>query len=194
MSVRRIACVLGIAVATAGVTTAINPTTASAATAVEVVQIACPSWVPSAVGTYGQPESIVSSSTTFDVADSRIVDNQLDSPVTATFTSQQSRTFSIAVQSGVTFTGLLGFLNANISATITQSTTTQLGVSTTATVPAHSSVIGDYGVEAYNVTFMGYEVIRRSIGGCWVHKNTMGHEVEYTPAPTYIEGWRLRTG
>jgi hypothetical protein len=100
----------------------------------------------------------------------------------------------IGVTGGVSFSGLFGFLSANVSSSITQSTTTSLGVSTTANVPAHSTVIGDYGVETYDVTFMGYEVIRRSIGGCWVHKNTMGHEVEYTPAPTYIQGWRMRNG
>lgn len=69
-----------------------------------------------------------------------------------------------------------------------------IGVSTTATVPAYSAVIGDYGVNVYDVTFMGYVVYRRSIGGCWVRESTMGHEEQYTPAPTYIQGWRLREG
>lgn len=158
------------------------------------MQIPCPSWVPGAVGVYGMPESVVSASQTFYVADSRIVVNDLDTPVTATFTSQQSRTFSIGATSGVSFSNLGGFLGINISSTITSSTTTAIGVSTTGTVPPHSAVIGDYGVQAYDVTFMGYVVNRRSIGGCWVHEDTMGHEVEYTPAPTYIQGWRLRQG
>jgi hypothetical protein len=193
MSFRRIAFVVGIAVATAGTMAAVGPP-ASADTAIPVVQIACPSWVPSAVGVWGQPESVVSASSTFQVADSRVVVNDLDTPVTATFTSQVSRTFTIAVTSGVSFNNLAGFLNINVSSTITSSTTTQIGVSTTATVPAHGSVIGDYGVEAYDVTFNGYVVIRRSIGGCWVNANTMGHSTEFTPAPTYIQGWRLRAG
>lgn len=191
MPIRRKILAAGVAVAATALT-AVTP--ATAATAVEVVQIACPSWVGSAVGTYGQPEYVVSSTQTFTVADSRIVDNTLPYDVSATFTSQQSRTVEIGVTGGVSFSGLFGFLSANVSSTITQSTTTSLGVSTTVNVPANSRVIGDYGVETYDVTFMGYEVIRRSIGGCWVHKNTMGHEVEYTPAPTYIQGWRMRTG
>ena len=193
MLVRRIAFVVGLAVVT-GLMTVISPTVASAGTAIPVVQIPCPSWVPSAVGRWGQPQYVISTNESFMVADSRIVVNDLDTPVTATFTSQQSRTFSIGVTSGISFSNLFGFLNANVSSTITSSTTTMIGVSTTATVPAHSAVIGDYGVEAYEVTFMGYVVIRRSIGGCWVHATTMGWEEQYTPAPTYIQGWRLRLG
>jgi hypothetical protein len=193
MPFRRTILGAGLAVATTALS-AIVPAAASAATAVEVVQISCPSWVPSAVGTYGQPEYVISATSTFYVADSRIVVNDTDNDASATFTSQQSRTYSIGTTGTAGFSGLLGFLQASVSSTVTQSTTSSLGVSTTATVPAHSSLIGDYGVQAYDVTFMGYEVIRRSIGGCWVHKNTMGHETEYTPAPTYIQGWRLRTG
>lgn len=128
------------------------------------------------------------------MTESRIVVNDLDVPVTATFSSQESHTFTIAVTSGVTFSNLFGFLNVNVSSTITSSTTTQIGVTAGTTVPPHSAVIGDYGVNVYDVTFMGYVVIRRSIGGCWVHESTMGHEEQYTPAPTYIQGWRLRDG
>jgi hypothetical protein len=192
MSARRIAIAVSLAVATTGFVTAVAPTPASADIAIKVVEIPCPSWVPSAVGVWGLPESIVSVNSTFEVADSRIVVNDLDTSAMATFTSQVSRTFTIAVTSGASFNNLFGFLNLNVSNTITSSTTTQLGVSTTTTVPAHSAVIGDYGVEAFDVTFMGYEVNRRSIGGCWVKESSMGHEVEYTPAPTYIQGWRLR--
>jgi len=68
-------------------------------------------------------------------------------------------------------------------------------VNAATTVQPHSAVIGDYGVNVYQVTFMGYVVVRRPrIGGCWVHDTTMGHEEQYTPAPTYIQGWRLRDG
>jgi len=193
MFVRRVAVVAGLAVATV-VMSVISPAVAGAGGAVRVVEIPCPGWVPGGVGVWGQAESVISANSTFMVADSRVVVNDLDTPVTATFTAQESRTFSIGATSGVSFTNLFGFLNINVSSTITSSTTTSIGVSTTGTVPPHSRVVGDYGVEAYEVTFMGYEVIRRSIGGCWVREDTMGHNVSYTPAPTYIQGWRLRQG
>lgn len=194
MSIRRAVLVVGLAVAVTGVTATIAPTAASADTAIRVVQIPCPSWVPSQVGAWGMPEYVISANETFQTTESRIAVNDLDYSITVTFSSQESHTFTIAVQSGVSFSNLFGFLNANISTTITSSTTTQIGVSTTATVPAHSSVIGDFGVNVYDVTFMGYVVYRRSIGGCWVNESTMGHDVQYTPAPTYIQGWRLREG
>jgi hypothetical protein len=194
MSIRRVVCAVGLAVAVSGAVTAINPAPASADTAIQVVQIPCPDWVGSEVGAYSQIEALVAADQTFYVSDSRVVVNDLDSPVTATFTSQVSNTFSISVTTGVTVGQLWSFLTVNVSSTITMSTTAQLGVSTTATVPAHSIVIGDYGVEAFNVTYRAYVVFRRSIGGCWVHLQTMGHEEAFTPAPTYIQGWRLREG
>jgi hypothetical protein len=194
MSIRRAIMVVGFAVAMTGATAATAPTAASADTAIEVVQIPCPSWVPWQVGVWGMPEYVISANETFQTTESRIAVNDLDYSITVTFSSQETHTFTIAVTSGVSFSNLLGFLNANVSTTITSTTTTQIGVSTTATVPAHSSVIGDYGVNVYDVTFMGYVVMRRSIGGCWVKKSTMGHDEQYTPAPTYIQGWRLREG
>src|SRR4051794_29937003 len=87
MPVRSKLLAAGVAVA-ATTLTMVTPAAAETRTAVEVVQIACPSWVPSAVGTYGQPEYVVSSTQTFTVADSRIVDNTLPYDVSATFTSQ----------------------------------------------------------------------------------------------------------
>jgi hypothetical protein len=194
MSIRRAVTVIGLALAISGVTAVVGPTAAFAGTAIKVVQIPCPSWVPSAVGLWGQPEYVVSSNETFRTTESRIVVNDLDVPATASFTSQESHTFTIAATSGFTFNNLFSFLNINVSSTITSSTTTQIGVTAGTTVAPHSSVIGDYGVNVYDVTFMGYLINRRSIGGCWVHESDMGHEEVYTPAPTYIQGWRLRAG
>ena len=191
MTIRRAVLTVGLALATT-VVTAIAPTPAFADTAIQVVQIPCPSWVPGAVGVYGQPEYVISASENFEVTESRLVRNDTDFEVTASFSSEQSHTFSIAVTSGVTFNNLFGFLNANVSNTITSSTTTTIGVTAETTVPAHTTVIGDYGVDVFSVTFMGYVVIRRSIGGCWVRQSTMGHDQQFTPAPTYIQGWRIR--
>src|SRR5688572_19163317 len=163
MHLRSTVLVMALAFAMTGPAAAIVPTAAVADTAIKVVQIPCPGWVPSAVGVYGMPEYVISANETFQPSESRIVVNDLDTPVTATFSSQTSRTFTIAVQSGVSFNNLLSFMNVNVSTTITSSTTTQLGVSTTATVPAHGAVIGDYGVNVYDVTFMGYVINRRAI-------------------------------
>jgi hypothetical protein len=192
MFMRRLLLPFVLAVTASGAVTMINQMPASAGNAIRVVQIPCPGWVPSPVGVYAVVEGLVSVDQAFFVADSRIVVNDLDTPATATFTSQISNTFQLTLTSGMTTTVLKDYLTANVSSAIVSSATTQIGVSTTAQVPAHGAVIGDYGVEGFNVTYRAYVVNRRSIGGCWVHQETMGHEEAFTPAPTYIQGWRLR--
>jgi hypothetical protein len=192
---RLTAPLLALALAASGALVATSPIPAYAGTAIKVVQVPCPGWAGSAPGWYATPLGVVQAQPSFLTSESRIVVNDLGTPITATFTSQTSRTFTIAVSSGVSVSGLFGFLSANVSTTITSSTTTSIGVTAQATVPAHSQVIGDYGVNSYHVTFDAYKVLRRqNIGGCWVKESTMGFEVEQATAPTNIQGWRVRLG
>lgn len=132
--------------------------------------------------------TLISAIPTFNVSDARSVDNGLDSPISATFKSEQSRTYTITTSAGTT-ASLMGFLTANVSATITQSRTTAIGVSSTVTVPARSRVLGEYGVDAYIVT---YDV--QSYGTLDGKKcNDNGSPVRETRnAPTIIETWRFR--
>jgi hypothetical protein len=130
---------------------------------------------------------------TFNVSDARTVINNLDTPASATFTSQQSRTFSVSVTAGFT-ASFLSFLNANVSTTIVQSRTTSIGVSATANVPAHGRVDGQYGVEAYNITYEAHQY--RTIGSHPPAAGTKkcideGVKSGQTNAPTFVEGWRL---
>jgi hypothetical protein len=131
---------------------------------------------------------------TFNVSDARAVSNQLDTPVSATFTSQQSSTYSISVTAG-TSASLWGFLTVNVSATIVQSRTTSLGVSATVTVPPHGQVNGLYGVEAYDITYdahkywhVGSSPPKAGARSCTDRGMVVGVT---TNAPTYVEGWRL---
>jgi hypothetical protein len=138
---------------------------------------------------------VISANPSFLPSESRVVVNDLDTPITATFTSQLTQTFTIAGTAGVTFNNLFNFMNINVSTTITSTTTTAIGVTAQASVPPHSRVIGEYGVDAYDVTFDAYKVLRRErIGGCWVRESTMGYEVAQALAPTNIQGWRVRLG
>jgi len=132
----------------------------------------------------------------FNVSDARTVINTLDTPVSATFTSQQSLTYTLQVSAG--FGGsFLGFLNANVSTTIVRSRTTSIGVSATATVPARGRVDGQYGVEAYNISYEAHQY--RSIGSRPPAAGARkcideGVRSGTTNAPTYVEGWRLTAG
>ncbi|GAA1034898.1 hypothetical protein GCM10009557_40950 [Virgisporangium ochraceum] len=133
---------------------------------------------------------------TFNVSDARTVINGLDTPASATFTSQQSRTYELSVTAGFS-ASFFGFLTANVSATIVQSRTTSIGVSATATVPAHGRVDGQYGIEAYNITYTAHQY--RFIGSNLPppgKKSCIDEGVKSgtTNAPTTVEGWRLIAG
>jgi hypothetical protein len=138
---------------------------------------------------YVEQYSLVASTPTFNVADTRIVINDTDDPATATFTAQRSRTFSLTVGAGASASGLLDFLQVSVSTSIVMSVTTATSVSTTGQVPPHSQLIGEYGVQAFTVTYdiTTYRIVARMACEPYsVQRNT-------TNAPTNIQGWRLRT-
>ncbi|MBO4204845.1 hypothetical protein [Micromonospora echinofusca] len=134
----------------------------------------------------------ISSVPTFNVSDSRVAVNNLDSPISVTFTSSKSQTFTLTASTSMKGT-LFEVLEASVDTSITMSRTTQIGVSVTATVPAHSTVQGDYGVRAYDVTFRAITVIKYdspflSRPAC----DYSGPETHTVNAPTTVEGWRVR--
>jgi hypothetical protein len=134
--------------------------------------------------------TLVSAVPTFDKADGRFVDNPLDIPAQATFTSQQSHTFTIQVSSQVsTQPTLLDFFNVQVSTTITNSRTTATGVNAQVVVPPHTRIIGDYGVAAYDITYdVEFWAQHKQTGRCLRDAQTVR---ETRNAPTNDEGWRL---
>jgi hypothetical protein len=145
----------------------------------------------------GYVYTLRSAGQTFNISDARSVDNMLDTPATATFTSQVSSTFSISVTAGAS-ASLLGFLHASVSTTIVMSRTTSIGVSATVTVPAHGRVNGLYGVDAYVVVYDAHRY--RHFGSSAPNPGDrscidLGSvTAQTTNAPTYLEGWRLVYG
>jgi hypothetical protein len=168
---------------------------ASADQAVPIHEIPCPDWVPRwQPGSYGQILGNVDVQPVFLVADSRIVRNDLDTPITATFTSQVSASWQVTVGIGLTMQNVVQHMNITINNSIVSGITTQIGVSTQAPVPPHSAVVGDYGVEAYHVVYDAYVVRVRdhAPGRCWIRSDTNGVYRTASWAPTYIQGWRVR--
>lgn len=115
-----------------------------------------PAWIP--VYTIGDTwvyesytfSPVISSTPTFNVSDTRVAINNLTNPINVTFTSSVSRTFTLGVTASMQ--AKLGkYLLATVSATITVSRTTQIGVSVNAPVPPLAGVKGEYGVQAFNV-------------------------------------------
>ncbi|MFS8198234.1 hypothetical protein ACLVWQ_06060 [Streptomyces sp. CWNU-52B] len=129
----------------------------------------------------------------FLVSEQRVVNNGTSSPISATFTSSQSKTFTLTVSTGANVS-FFNFLTANVSASITTSTTTTTGVSATAPVPAFGRVVGQYGVEAFHVayTMNFYHDYGNNPPGplCSLESSTQGTSV----APTTNTGWRVLPG
>lgn len=141
--------------------------------------------------------TVNSATSDFLVSEQHVVDNGTSSPATATFTSSVSKTFSLSVTVG-TSASLFGFLTASVSSSITMSTTTTTGVSATATVPAGGRVIGQYGVEAYDVN---YTDTTWAMYGSWTGSPTDPNGYcsattiqGTTVAPTVYTGWRVLPG
>jgi hypothetical protein len=134
--------------------------------------------------------SLASSTPKFDVADTRIVINDTDNPATGTFTAQRSRTFTLTVTAGASASDLLGFLQVNVSASIQLQVSTSTTVATTGQVPPHSQLIGEYGIQAFDVVFniTTYQILAH------VSCRAIGVQQSTAYAPTNNQGWRLRTG
>jgi hypothetical protein len=134
--------------------------------------------------------TVLSATPVFNVSDTRIVENGTAGDISATFMSQQSRSYSVTVTVGTT-AQLVDKLQSTVSVAIVQQRTSSLGVTATLTVPARSRIIGDYGVEAYNVVYNVQTVwMRLDRGQCWDRGTSNGNT---TNAPTLAEGWRFTT-
>ncbi|KAA0942569.1 hypothetical protein [Streptomyces apricus] len=180
---------------------ALMSTPAMGTAAARAADTSCPSglnwvhhsWPEWGLSYWAAEEYVVNSSQpTFLVAEERSVSNNTDTVATATFTSSVSRTYSLTVTVGVSLT-LFEKLTTSVSASITTSTTTTTGVSAGASVPAHGRVVGQYGVEAYNVNYSvnTYESYSSTPGeNCSRTSSSQGTTV----APTVYTGWRVLPG
>lgn len=138
--------------------------------------------------------TLYSATPTFNVSDSRIAQNNTAQEVNTTFTSSQSKTFTLSVSASVS-ASFLKFLSASVSATITNSRTTQIGVSVTTPVPAGKTVQGDYGVQAYNINAAGVKYTRiwpkGAVGANSYQCQKEDISLNNVNAPTNIEGWKV---
>jgi hypothetical protein len=129
---------------------------------------------------------------TFNISDTRIAVNNLDTPASATFTSQKSKTWTITVKADAQkkFGELL---QITVTTMYAWSQTTQVNVAVTAMVPPHSTVRGDYGVSAFNVTTWDHVVQwRRShFRGAISDYCAEGSGQVTRNVPTRSEGWQL---
>jgi hypothetical protein len=132
---------------------------------------------------------IHSATPTFNVAASTFVDNGTNDTQMGTFSTTQSRTFSISesVSTGVTNTFMQTTFSQTVSTTVTAAITTSTTITAGGPVPPHSRVNADFGVDAYivnyDVAFWQYDQ-----NTCWWH----GTRTNVTAnVPTSSQGWHL---
>jgi len=77
-----------------------------------------------------------------------VVFNDTDAPLTATFMSQKSHTFTVEVSASAQ-AKLSMVIMATLTTRFAWSWTTQVGVTASTVVAPHQTVHGDYGVNAY---------------------------------------------
>jgi hypothetical protein len=154
-------------------------------------------WVPVQPGSISligyRDYQLVSATPTFDVVESRTAQNDLDAPISATFTSSLSRTVTMTVTIGVT-AKFNDFVSSTVTTSVTVSRTSMIGVSTTAPVPPHSRVIAEYGIAGYDVVFTGQRFNGVGIGNVPILCVAGAREQGTGHAPTTSEGWRVRLG
>jgi hypothetical protein len=199
----RLAAFTGLAALISGLAVGATPGVARAADLGPVIP--CPSysdivWRQITIGRIpyyeGYRYTAVSAVSTFNVSDARVVDNTLDTPINATFTSAQSRTWRVQITTTVGTAGdLAKSLQASVSAQIVQERTTAIGVNAGLVVAPHSRVTGQYGVQAFDVvydvqTVRAWPAIPNRIERCF----DQGAQRGTTNAPTLTEGWRFIAG
>jgi hypothetical protein len=138
---------------------------------------------------------VISSSPGFLISDGRVVTNDLDIPVTVTFSSSVAKTFTTSITTKVTTeTALIKLFKLEVSVTITSTTTTQLGVSAQLVVAPHTTVIGEYGAFSFIVTFDAQYYTKYNTTSPPTCFPQGGLVRETVVVPTVAEGWRFVNG
>lgn len=132
---------------------------------------------------------IHSSALTQDVAASAFVDNGTDQTAMGTFSTSQSKTFTITeTQTTGTSASLLGTtFSQTVSTSVTSSISTSTTITASAPIPPHSRVQGDFGVDAYNVNY-DVDYWQFDQNTCWYHGS---HRNVNANVPTTIQGWHI---
>jgi hypothetical protein len=132
---------------------------------------------------------VLASTRIFIKSDGRDVLNELDFPVSATFTSSVSKTHTVSQTTTHEYTTqtLIGTFRRSVADTVTDTKTTQIGISATVAVPPHSLLIGEYGIILYDIVYDSHLIFKKS-NVC----KRVNLEHTFTTAPTVDESWRFR--
>ena len=132
--------------------------------------------------------TILSATPKFNVSDSRSVTNNLPMPVQVEFNSIRSQTYTVTVDWG-TEVQLVDKLTSTLHVTFQVARTSSIGVKASFEVPAMTTVVGEYGVHAYDVSYTARRLLWRINKGFCYDQGTV---TAATNAPTAAEGWLFR--
>lgn len=136
--------------------------------------------------------TVTSATPRFMPADGRSVDNLLDTPITSTFSSSRSRTFTVAITTSIGVgEDLAKEMQFSVDTEVTASNTTMIGINSTVTVPPHTRVTGEYGVSGYAVTYTVERYRSHFLINSKIKCRFDGGQQGSGTAPTNIEGWRF---
>lgn len=147
---------------------------------------------------YGIRYIIVSTTPVFEVAYGRFNENRTDQTISGNWTATESRTVTMTASITLTIQGG----NANpetLALTVTIATgfqiqvsrTTSIGVGATAPIPPFRTMLGEYGLQSFDVVMDVHTVgMRRDMQTC---EYRLGSNVtrETAHVPTINEGWRF---
>jgi hypothetical protein len=136
---------------------------------------------------------IVSWTPVFEPAHGRFIQNTTNQTFTGTWTATETRTVTFQTTFTLTIASkevMSTSITLAASVQVVQTRTTQLGVSATAQIPPHSTMLGEYGLQSLDVVMdvqtIGMLADRQTCA--FVPGNVSRHTAH---APTINEGWRF---
>jgi hypothetical protein len=136
---------------------------------------------------------IISTSTVFEPAHGRFIENTTDQTFTGTWTATETRTVTFTTSFTLTIAStaiMRTTITLAAGVQVVETRTTQLGVSATSQIPPHRTMLGEYGLHSLDVVMDVQTVaMRQDMQTCeFVPSNVQRHTAH---APTINEGWRF---
>jgi hypothetical protein len=149
---RRLLTATTLAVLAASVVIAVTPGAANAT----VPSPQCPTFIATRKTWLGieiiTSYTLISATPRFFPSERRSVTNNLDTPISTKFTTSQSTTFTQTVTIGVNVK-VKEFLELTVSSAVTLTRTTASGIEAAVTIPPHSTVTAEYGVDGFDTSY-----------------------------------------
>lgn len=144
---------------------------------------------------YGIRYIVVATTPVFDVAYGRFNENRTDQTINGNWTATESRTVSMTASFNLSVNGSSETIALSVTVatglSMTVSRTTSIGVGASAPIPPYRTMLGEYGLQSFDVVLDSHTVGMRHDGVTCEYR--LGSNVTRGTAhvPTINEGWRF---